>query len=219
MILATVLVCGGCDDGGDGDTDSSECNLGEYNGDFEITEQSDVAILAGYTGISGDLNTMCPLCTDLSELSCLTTVGRGLFIAGNGVLTTLDGLSALTSVGGGLFILGNDTLANLDGLSALTLVGGNLSIRNNEALNNLDGLSACNSVGGELKIHNNDTLTNLDGLSALTSANNHWWIYENTALPDCEVCELLDQLTGGSTSLSVFENLDDTCTPVPGNCP
>jgi len=41
----------------------------------------------------------------------------------------------------------------------------------------------------------------------------------NPLLPDCEVCELLDQLTSGPASITVGDNLDDACTPVPTGCP
>jgi hypothetical protein len=43
----------------------------------------------------------------------------------------------------------------------------------------------------------------------------------NGSLPDCEVCELLDQLTLGPIymNMDVHNNLDDSCTPVPSNCP
>jgi hypothetical protein len=41
----------------------------------------------------------------------------------------------------------------------------------------------------------------------------------NIALPDCECCDLLDQLTSGPTTINVHDNLDDSCTPVPDNCP
>jgi hypothetical protein len=41
----------------------------------------------------------------------------------------------------------------------------------------------------------------------------------NYVLPDCQICALLDQLTSGPWSINVVGNLDDSCTPVPGNCP
>ena len=67
---------------------------------------------------------------------------------------------------------------------------------------------------------NNDALTNLDGgLSALTSVTEYFMIGYNDALPDCEVCDVLDQLTSTPTSTYVGSNLDDTCTPVPAGCP
>jgi len=48
---------------------------------------------------------------------------------------------------------------------------------------------------------------------------NELLITENLFLPDCEACDLLDQLTTGPASIDVHDNLDDTCTPVPTNCP
>lgn len=42
IVLATVLVFGGCSD----DTDPVECNRGEYDDSFTIETQSDVATLA-----------------------------------------------------------------------------------------------------------------------------------------------------------------------------
>ena len=45
-------------------------------------------------------------------------------------------------------------------------------------------------------------------------------MYPVNGLPtDCEACDLLDQLTTGPTAIDVHDNLDDTCTPVPANCP
>ena len=66
----------------------------------------------------------------------------------------------------------------------------------------------------------NDGLTSLDGLSGITVVDGDMWICGNDVLPDCEVCDLLDQLTSGPAWLDdVTGNLDDTCTPVPDNCP
>ena len=45
------------------------------------------------------------------------------------------------------------------------------------------------------------------------------WIYSNEVLPDCEVCDLLDQLTTTPAPIDVHDNLDDSCTPVPVGCP
>jgi len=190
MALATALVCGGCDD-------EDPCS-----GDVIILEPSDFSAIADCTSISGSLIIECPLCTDtdLSELDSLTSVGGGLEIYNTDTLTNLDGLAALTSVGGSLSISGNVSLTNLNGLSGLTSVTGNLLIGNDYN-------------GG------NPVLTNLDGLSGLTSVGNEFRIIDNPTLPDCEVCDLLDQLTTAPTSINVHDNLDDTCTPVPTNCP
>ena len=64
----------------DTDTDPVECNLGEHIGDFTIGTQSDVATLAGYTSISGNLHIYCPSCTDLNALICLNSLGGNLEI-------------------------------------------------------------------------------------------------------------------------------------------
>ncbi len=239
MALATALVRGGCspakrpadeqdgestdtDTDSDSDTDTGpvECDLGEYSGDFTISTQSDVATLAGYTSISGELWIHCPLCSDLSELSCLTSVGEDLNIQYNDALTDLDGLGALTSVVGNLTIRSNPIIANLDGLSGVTgSLGVTLWIEDNDAINNLDGLSGITSVSDTMRIRCNASLTNLDGLSGVTSAGFWFMIDSNSTLPDCEVCDLLDQLTKFPDDIDVHDNLDDTCTPVPANCP
>ena len=201
MVLATVLVFGGCshvlpvvdggtdtdsdtdsDTDGDSDTDSDTdtdtdtgpyCPNGEYSGDFETGAQSDIAALTGYTSISGDMNIHESSSTDLSELVCLTSVG------------------------------------------------GDLSLEDNDALTSLEGLSALTSVGVDLEIFGNHALTSLDGLSALTSVGDNLWIDQNSVLPDCEVCDLLDRLTTGPSpsEMCVVDNLDDSCTPVPASCP
>ncbi len=231
MLAVTAADCsnvssigdGGTDTDADTDSDSdtgpAECNLGEYSGDFMIPTQLDFSALAGYTSISGDLNIGSPFCTDLSELICLESVGGTLTIAGNLALTNLNGLGALTSVGGDLRIgFMNDFLTNLDGLGALTSVGGSLSIISNDVLTSLDGLNTLTSVGEDLSIYNATAVTNLNGLSALTSVE-RLFINGNDVLPDCEVCDLLDQLTATPSQIGVQDNLDDTCTPVPTNCP
>jgi hypothetical protein len=160
------------DTGTDTGTDT-DCPLGEYSSDFEIITQSHVAILAGYTSVSGTLHIACTSCTDLSELFCLTTVGEELWIECNDTLTNLDGLSGITSVG----------------------------------------------LGWSLAIVGNTALTNLTGLSALTSVDNLFHVIHNPSLPDCEVCSVLDQLTSTPSDINVHDNLADSCTPAPDECP
>jgi hypothetical protein len=68
-------------------------------------------------------------------------------------------------------------------------------------------------------ISSNWDLTSLDGPSNLTLIGSSFYVGWNLSLPDCEACELLDQITTGPTSINVQYNLDDACTPVPDNCP
>ena len=135
-----------------------------------------VAGLAGYEAVSGNL-----------------------FVEGT-TLADFTGLECLASVGGGMWIVENDSLANLQGLNALTSVGDNLTFELNVSLTSLDGLDSLTELGGALHIEYNLALTNLDGPSALTSVGDYFSVFFNDVLPDCEVCELLDQLTTGPTS-------------------
>ena len=83
----------------------------------------------------------------------------------------------------------------------------------------LDGLGFLTSIGGDLDFSFHNDLTNLDGLSALTAIGGSLSFQYNEALYDCEACELLAQLTSGPAATNVHSNLDDSCTPVPENCP
>ena len=107
-------------------------------------------------------------------------------------------LSALTSIGesspgGYLGIDYNNALASVD-LSALVTVEECLYITHDPVLDSLD-LSALTSVGWEFEVNNNDLL------------------------PDCDVCAILDHTVTATGGIAVHDNLDDTCTPVPANCP
>ncbi len=118
--------------------------------------------------------------------------------------------------------ISNDALTNLNGLSGITSLGGYIVITEHTSLENLDGLSGITSVGGgRITIEGNDVLTNLDGLGNVTSlwGSGSLYINDNTVLPDCEVCELIDQFATTPGTIDVENNLDDTCTPVPGSCP
>jgi hypothetical protein len=70
---------------------------------------------------------------------------------------------------------------------------GGLTISYNASLTNLDGLSALTSVV-YLSIVWNSSLTSLDGLSNLAH---------------------VDKIL----TIAVYDNFDDSCTPVPDNCP
>ena len=112
-----------------------------------------------------------------------------------------------------------------NGVSITTNIDNTVSfIDKNNSLTNLDGLSALIAVGmgeysGYLSITGNNSLANIEGLSALTTVGEYIDFYGNIAIPDCEVCDLLDQITSGPSYIDVENNLNDSCTPVPGSCP
>ena len=99
-------------------------------------------------------------------------------------------------------------------------IGGkrNIYIGYNEALTNLHGLGGLTSVGDQLHITGNPSLSSLEGLTALNQIAHYLRIYANVALPDCEICELAEQLDDGPAGFQVQGNFADECTPVPDNC-
>ncbi len=191
MALATVMVCGGC-----GDDPSGAADGGTTDTDTDTDSDTDT---------DTDTDTDC-------------TQGE---YSGDFTITTQSDVATIagyTSISGSL-VIECPSCTDLGELSCLTLVVVGLTITNNTALTNLGGLSALTYAGDTLQIDNNTALTNLDGLSALTSVAGYFWIASNTALPDCETCNLWDQLTNPPMSIEVHDNLDDACTPVPDNCP
>jgi hypothetical protein len=159
----------------------------------------------------------------LNELICLTSVDGTLDIDNNNTLTNLDGLGALISVGEDLAIEYNDDLTSVQ-MPALTSVGEDLEIQwnqlltdvsipaltsvtdylrifSNAVLTNVD-MSLLPVVGTGLVIAQNDALESLDGLSAITSVSDELVVYWNPTLPDCETCDLLDQLNINPISTS-----------------
>ena len=116
---------------------------------------------------------------------------------------------------------GDDFSAALD--SALTVVYNNNWGVFIQGANQTEASTAEGRIGIEgdddWHIYWDDALTTLDGLNGLTSVGGYLRIFYNGVLPDCEVCDLLDQLTSWPIGINVYDNLDDACTPVPAGCP
>jgi hypothetical protein len=164
-----------------------------WQGNYYITNDTDVQILKGYTGITEDLtiDTVALPITgnieNLEDLNTLTVTGGDLCIRYSGHLASLSGLENLASVGGSLNIYGNDALSSLTGLENLTSIDGNLIVggyvdRGNKALASLTGLENLTSVGGSLDICGNDALISLSGLENITSVSEDLHIGENDNL-------------------------------------
>jgi hypothetical protein len=170
--------------------------------------------------------------TSLAGLSALESVGGELIIDGNAALTSLGmgslhstfgsfsvefnpvltnaNVPSLTSVGGNAEIFDNDALATLDGLTALTFVGGNLYVSENDQLMSLSGLGNLTDVGDYLFIQGNDSLSSL-ALDDLANCPN-LTIISNPNLPQCEACDLVEQLLEPPLSFNFSENEPDTCS-------
>ena len=95
----------------DDNSDTSELIM---HGDYLIENSVDLAALAGYTEITGDLRIYTEYTgpPSLASLESLTTIGGDLFIYNNYEgITSLEGLENLTDVAGGYIqIMGNQAL-------------------------------------------------------------------------------------------------------------
>jgi hypothetical protein len=210
---------GDSDSDTDIDTDTGPvCDKGTWVGNCYISSAAALEELSGYTEVSDNLQIANTLLTSLSGLECLAIVGAEFAIYDNDNLTSLNGLGGLTAVYEDMEIHHNDALTDLDDLSSLSSLGG-LLIYHNNSLGNLDGLNEVSHLSFNLKVNDNGLLLDIDGLSGITSIEGDLEIRDNDILPDCEACDLIEQLTSGPASIDVQYNLDDSCTPVPGNCP
>lgn len=189
-----------------------------------------------------------PLLTDLDDLSGITSLGADLLIYDNTALTSLDGLSSISGPLARSLIIGeNPLITDLDGLSGITgPVGGVVRIEGNAALTDMTGLAgitfSTDGFAGHLRVANNPEIVDLTGLDGITSVDDleivgnaslislaglqnlasvedDLIITGNPSLPDCAVCELLDQLGGDIHPDVVEDNLSDDCSPVPWGCP
>ncbi len=102
-------------------------------------------------------------------------------------------------------------------LPNLKWIGDRLLIHSNSDLQTIE-FEKLSSVPF-LAISGNSQITNLDGFVNLLSVSENFQIKQNPQIPDCEVCELLAQLDEEPYEITVHSNLDDTCSPVPDNCP
>jgi len=147
--------------------------------------------------------------SDAGDMGCL----EGDYTITNSLEALL--LQPYTCITGGLRVQAPG-LTSLD-LPNLEVVEGDLQIIGNGSLPSFS-LSNLVSVGGLNHIMYNDVLTSFD-LGSLISLAGELVVYDNVVLPDCVACDLLGQLTSGPASVSVFNNFEDSCSPVPTNCP
>jgi hypothetical protein len=190
------------------------------NVDLKITNNDSLVDLEGLEGFTGLAN---------------------LRLESNVELSNIDGLLGVEYIGwgqypgfsAGVISIKRTGLTDLHGLSnAVDFWLTELRIERNWKMTGVEGLeglvgmhyeesfvAGCDSPG-VITVSENNLLTNLDGLSGLQILDDvNVIITDNAFLPDCEACDLLDQLASVPTSIDVQDNLDDTCTPVPANCP
>lgn len=160
-----------------------DCN--DLQGDVKISG-SDVASLEGLnqlTTVGGGLEiNFNDVLSNLSGLENLRYVGENFELMGNDFLTGAQGIENLGSTGDLLIIGGNPVLEDLTGFIGLTRVGGTLDIEGNDSLKNLNGLGNLHFIEEGLIIYDNNAITNLYGLNNLDTIGTVFEVWWNDAL-------------------------------------
>ena len=110
-----------------------------------------------------------PSLKTLDQLSGLTAIHKGMFIARNNSLATINGLANVATYSGNLIIRDNPNLSSVDGLSLIKDVK-NLEISNTK-IQDLNGLSGLEFIRYDLLIAGNPFLTDFCGLLNLVEVN------------------------------------------------
>jgi hypothetical protein len=171
------LIRVGLDDNGSGALDPDEVDSTSYvcdgqagsgcgvvQGSFTIQSALDIAMLAGCTGITGNLTIGGAGLTNLAGLEALTSVGGALTVQNATSLGALNDLKGLKTLGS-LRLYQTPALFTV-GLPNLTSISGDFVIESNPFLTSL-GLPRLQTVGGTLMPRFNDRLTSFV-LPALT---------------------------------------------------
>jgi hypothetical protein len=172
---------------------------GVMYGDYAIYNSVDLAVLSGFTEVTGQLSISGAGLPHIDGLESLTSVGS-MNISSNSALTNLDGLSGLMTAGS-IAIDSNAALLNVDGLSSLVSVTGLLNINNNGLLTDLSGLGSLTEVGS-LDVDNNDALTDF-GMLSLTVVTDYMSISRHDALITMMG---LDNLVSVANSMFIEDN-------------
>jgi len=175
---------------------SGSAGGGVMYGDYAIYNSVDLAVLSGFTEVTGQLYVSGAGLPNIDGLESLTSVGS-MNISSNSALENLDGLSGLVTAGS-IAIDSNAALLNVDGLSSLVSVTGELNINNNGLLTDLSGLGSLTEVG-DLYVDNNDALTEF-GMLSLTEVTGYMSISRNDALTNMMG---LDSLTSVAMNLVI----------------
>jgi hypothetical protein len=190
--------------------------------------------VAGLTNnlTSGNISTFWFINTGLPNLTGLEgmTGSANFYINGNNNLTNINGLQNLSgTVGGGISIWANALLTSLLPLKNVTAVNGTVEVSYNNSLTNLNGLKNVLDIQNGLWIAGNSLLTNLDSLNTnliirneldlSTSTKDSVRIYDNLLLALCSAPAICNYL---STSSAAFINnntgLCNSIVQIQANC-
>jgi hypothetical protein len=215
-VYTFAALLGACTPAEEKEADECGERVGVWEGDLTAQDIPGFCDCYSERSIEGDLSVEGTGRPDLSELSCLTSVGETVRIIGNPSLRTLAPLSRLSSLGGCLRIANSETLTTLSGLEGLTSTGDcfitsgppedrrfGVSIVGNPLLTSLSGLGSLASTSGDLEIHGNGSLLSLSGLDAFQTIEGKLSIDNNIVLVDVTA---LHGLTGVGLDVIISDN-------------
>ena len=157
--------------------------------------------------------------TDISSLSIVNTIEKGLFISNNPRLKSLYGLHEIDTVGETLRIWFSDSLTSLLELSGLKYVGHQIEIKGNDLIQDLSGLENIRGdslsviIEGndelirligfpqtdkvyDLEIRSNDKLDNLEGLTGLHKIEGSFRFENNDLFSNLSGLDALEYING-----------------------
>lgn len=184
------------------DTDVAEIDTGDvtilqecYPGSFTIQDEADLRVFERYSCSEGTL-IISAASLETVDLPLLSRVG-GLTVTDNEQLTRVN-FPELTNINGFMIIAGNAALATLDGFDRLAYISQGFSITDNPVLTSLEGLSSVREVA-----YYEDPKWGV--------SQDSLWIHDNYALPQCQVCAIIDQLETLPGRAHVWPNQRDDC--------
>ena len=107
--------------------------------------------------------------------------------------------------------LGDFEIAQVAGVAAVAVDGlGDFAVSRNGSLATLTALDLV-AINGSFIFDDNDEVEDFDGMYNLNSIGDDLSVTGNGALPYCQVCDLLAQLSGFNGTITCFDNIADPC--------
>ena len=153
--------------------------------------------------------------TNTGNFPKLKSIGGGLNISGNPVLSSIDAenFPVLATIGGALNFSRNNVLSTIAGFPVLKNIGG-FSMSNNDALTSIGNFSALTTIDGDFKIggnftsNTNDVLTTLGDYPALIAIGGDITIRNNPMLSDCSSlpARAIDYAADAGRTITISDN-------------
>jgi hypothetical protein len=159
------------------------CDKGTYEGNLTLATEADIAVLEGYSHITGYLFIRESDYTCIDFLACLESA-RGLAVENNEYLRDINGFGNVEEVPFNITISRNPMLESLspgfDAIRKVSSDGDNvqlgprgINIYDNDALLDVDTFDELREFEGDLTITNNDSLVAISGFNNVDTIYDH----------------------------------------------